>query len=236
MSVVINRQSPQADNPNSGPPSRAGRYSEAYNLPVSNKEFWAADEGSYFVTNTALGTPVIGPVDAADTPTATKGLMSIYNSGSNKIYPQFLRLYVTTVGVTGTRANYSFGLDPLTNRYVSGGTALVSKNVNSASTNTSGASIVFGALTLAAAGTNYRQLPKYQPRGTIEVVEDCYEFNFGGHGGGTISSSRVATVAEISMTVHPIVLGPGDCLILQQYRASIGTGITFEAVLGYIER
>jgi hypothetical protein len=236
MGVYRDRPTPSVDNQNGGGPSRAGRYSETYDLPISSKEVWAADEGSYNWAFSAIGTPIVGPVDANNTPTATKALMSVYNAGSNRIYPQLLRLYVTTVGTTGSRMNFSFALDPLTNRYSSGGTALTKNNVNSASINNSGATINFGALVTTAAGANVRQFGNLQPRGTIEVVEDCYEFNFAGAGGGTQSSSRAATVSEVSMTVPPLVIGPGDTMLLHFYRASITVGVTFEVNFGYIER
>lgn len=236
MGVFRDRPSPMTDNVLGGGPGRAGRYGENYDLPISSKEIWAADEGSYFWANSAIGTPIIGPVDANNSPTATKGLMTVYNAGQSRIYPQVLRLYVTTVGTTGSRMNFAFGLDPLVNRYSSGGTTITAKNVNSSSLIGTGSSINFGALTLTAAGTSFRQFGNLQPRGTIEVVEDCYEFNFAGGGGGTQSSSRAATVSEFSMTVPPLVICPGDSLVVQFFRASITVGVTFEVNFGFIER
>jgi len=203
---------------------------------LTSKEYVAADEGSYYWAFSTIGTPIVGPVDANNTPTATKALMTVYNAGPNRIYPQLLQLYVTTVGTTGSRMNFSHVLDPGTNRYSSGGTALTKNNCNSASLNNSNATITFGALTTTAAGTNARTFGNHQPRGTIEVVEDMYEFVYGTTGGGTSSASRAATVSDFSRSLPPLVLGPGDSLVLHFYRATITVGITFEVNFAFIER
>ena len=131
MAIFRDRPSPQFDNIISGPPSRAGRYSDAYTQPISAKELFAADEGSYFVAvNPTAGTGIVGPVST--TLDEAKALLTVYNGGQNRIYPQRMQLWVTTIGTTGTRQNYTVTLDD-GNRYSSGGTALTKAKIGRAS-------------------------------------------------------------------------------------------------------
>ena len=236
MGVFRDRPNPYVDNLMGGPPTRSGRYGEAYMLPVSNKEWVAADEGSYFVAvNPTAGTGIVGPVST--TFDEAKAALTVYNGGTNRIYPQLLQLYVTVVGTTGTRCDFTHVIDD-GNRYSSGGTALTKANVNMGSLNASGATITFGALVTTAASSTRRLLGNHQLReAAIEIVGDLYEFNYGsGHGSGTLSGSRVATVADFQRSLPPVVIDPGDTYVLHFWRTSITVGMTTEVNFHYIER
>ena len=235
MGIFRDRPNPFVDNLLGGPPTRAGRYGEMWDIPLSSKEFGAADEGSYYIAvNPTPGTGIVGPVST--TWDEAKALMTVYNGGVNRIYPQLLQLYVTVIGTTGTRQDFTHALDT-GNRYSSGGTALTKANVNMDSIYTSGAVVTFGALVTTAASSSRRLLGNHQLReAAIEVVGDFYEFNFAGPGGATQSGSRVATVADFQRTLPPVAIGPGQTYVLHYWRASITVGITFEANFQYIER
>lgn len=234
MGIFRDRPSPQVDNLNGGPPSRSARYSEAYTVPMTLKELAAADEGSYFVGITPTpGTGIIGHA-APTTFDETKPYLLLYNGGQNRIYPQFLYLYETVVSVLNTRTQFTFVVDQ-GNRFSSGGTALTKNNVNMDSVVTTQATITVGAVTAIAASSSRRVLGHWTLRGTIGVVEDRYQFVFGDPSAGQYGS-RVATVADLTVPVSPVVVGPGQSFLVHQWSPSQTTGPTFEVILGYIER
>src|SRR5579872_3914183 len=127
-------------------PTRTGRYGEAYNCDVSNKELFAADEGSQFVSiNPTAGTGITGHA-APTTFDETKANILIYNGnglGGPRIYLQSIKLVETVVSVGGTRMQMNFSTDT-GNLFSSGGTALTINNVNKDSANTSKAIITAG--------------------------------------------------------------------------------------------
>ena len=236
MAIFRDLPNPQVDNFASGGPSRAGRYGESYTLPVTGKEWGAADEGTYYVAvNPTAGTGIVGPVST--TLDEAKALLCVYNGGQNRIYPQRMNLWVTVVGTTGTRQDYNFTIDQ-GNRYSSGGTALTKSNVNMDSVRTTGATINFGALVTSAASGSRRLMGNHQIReAAIEIVGDQYTFIWGNNSnGGNSSGTRVATVADFQVEVQPMVIGPGQSLLLHHWRTSITVGVTFEVNFEYIER
>ena len=230
-----------ADGTTIATPSRTGRYSEAYTLPVTGKELFFADEGSQFVAvNPTMGTGIVGHA-AATTFDEAKALLVIYNGNTAasgiRVYPQSILLDVTVVGVGHTRDQFSFTLDT-GNRVSSAGTALTKANLNMDSGVTSGAIVTFGAVVTTAATTSRRLLGNYVVRGAnIEVVWDQFEFIFGAPGGSTGGLLTPTTVAtHFTRCLPPVVIGPGQSLCVHQWAASQSTGITFEPVINYVER
>jgi hypothetical protein len=227
-----------ADGLASATPSRTGTYGEAYVLPISNKEFAACDEGSYFIALTPTpGTGIIGTVNIAAI-TAASPTMVIYNGhGSKYLYPQFLNLHETVVSTTGARSQFTFYTDAI-NRYTSSGTALTISNTNSGSANS--ASLVVAqvgtAMVATAASGAQRLIAHVVFRGTIDVAEDQLEFVFGGLGGGNAGSSRAATVTDFSKTLPPVALAPGHSLVMHQWAGSQANAPTFEYQFGFILR
>ncbi len=235
MPYASTRPTKNADSSTVGTPDRAGSYGEAYVAPVSNKELFSADEGSYFVAITpTAGTGVIGHA-APTTFDEAKPLFVFYNGGTKNIYPQFLHLHETVASVGGARVQLTFTMDD-GNRRSSAGTALVSANTHSGSANTSGLIAYMGAVVGTAATAARRLLGNVVFRGTIDIIEDDYLIVWGDPGGLGGSSSRAATVAEASRVVAPMVIAPGDSLCITQWAAAQSTGPTFEAIFGYIER
>lgn len=234
---MINRDRPtaNADTTLSGTPDRAGRYREAHVLPLTNKEMFACDEGSYYVAITpTAGTGIIGHA-APTTFDETKPYITLYNGGTNRIYPQFLTLHCTVVGVAEVRTQFTVAAD-IGNRRSSGGTALVINNTNLDSSNTeSNVQGWVGAITAAAATGSRRLLGHYPVRGTIDVVEDQYHFVWGSAAGPSYSS-RAATVSDIARFLPPMCIGPGHTLLIHQWAGSQSTGPTFEVVFGFIAR
>lgn len=236
MAIYRDRPGPQIDNQLGGPPSRSGRYSEAYVNPITGKEMFAGDEGSFFMAITPTpGTGIIGHA-APTTFDETKPYLHVYNGSSFRLYPQFLRLHDTVVSVGGARVQFTVVVDNV-NRYSSGGTALTINNVNMDSTNSaSNVSAFVGAVTATAASASRRVLDHIVFRGTIDVVEDVYSITFGSGDGQMPGSSRAATVEDAGRVTAPVVIGPGHSLLIHQWAAAQSTGPTFQVALGFILR
>lgn len=193
-----------------------------------------ADAGVFHVAVTPTpGTGIIGHA-APTTFDETKPYITIYNGDATKrIVPVFLQLHVTVASVGGARVQFTVCTDE-GNRRSSGGTALTVNNCNSASGSSQAVAYV-GAITASAATGSRRILGNYVFRGTIDIIEDVYELNFGGLGSGSATGSRVATVMDASRTVAPVCLDPGDTLLIHQWAASQSTGPTCEVIFGFIE-
>jgi len=216
-------------------PNRAGKYGEAYVNPITAKELYTADEGSYFMGLTPTpGTGVIGTVSIAAI-TDVSPTMVIYNGDSTKrLYPQFLNLHETVVSTSGARVQFTFYTDNI-NRWTSGGTALTISSTNSGGAANTTTAIHVGAITSPAASSKVL-IDHVVFRGTIDVVEDQYEFIFGGVGGGNSSGSRVATVGDFSKTLPPVCLMPGHSIVMHQWAASQANAPTYEYRFGFILR
>ena len=240
MSYARAKGNPNADSSTIATPTRTGRYSEAYVTPVTNKEFFAADEGSMFVAvNPTAGTGILGH-PAPTTFDETKPFLNIYNgnsAGGANIYIQRILLVDTVVSVGDTRTQFNFTIDNI-NRYTSGGTALTVANTNMTAGNTTGASIFAGATIAPAAGSARRLLGNYVIKGAnIDVVWDQIEFVFGSTGGSTGGVLTPTTTAQHFTRYMPaIVIGPGHSFLMYQWAASQSTGPTYELAVDYIER
>lgn len=236
--MAINRAlpTPQADTTAVATPQRTGTYGEAFVLPISGKEFCSVDEGSYFMALTPTpGTGIIGTVSIAAI-TAVSPTMVIYNGHASKyLYPQFLNLHETVVSTSGARVQFTFYIDTI-NRYTSGGTALTINNTNSGSSLSSGVLGYVGGIVAPAAGAAQRLVDHVVFRGTIDVVEDQYEFIFGGLGGGMVTGPQATTVQHFSATLPPVAIAPGGSLVMHQWAGSQANAPTYEYRFGFISR
>lgn len=233
--MAIARDLPGQNADGAGVPARAGSYFESYVQTITNKELITADEGSYFTAiNATPGTGVVGH-PAPTTFDETKPYLTLFNGGSKRIYPQFLRIYETVVSTAGTRVQFTITTDT-GNRRASAGTAMTVSKARLGASASSSATVFQGA-PVASAATGSRVIHDHVVfRGTIDVVEDCYEMVFGGLGSGNGTASRVTTVMDASRTLGPIVVEPGNSFLVYQWSASQSTGPTWIATLGFIER
>jgi len=193
----------------------------------------ALSEGGFqyaFLESTPGITGIIGPVST--TLDETKALMRVYNNVSSgvNISLKALRLHVYTVGTGGTTVHFTQAIDNF-DRYSSGGSTLTVNNTNMGAANSSAVDVKFGALTLAAASGNRRFIANttYHPA-AIEVVNDKYQFSWGAAGQLEDPASLInntTTLTNVSYSFPSVTLGPGQCFVLHQWRASITVGITF---------
>jgi hypothetical protein len=217
-------------------PSRTGTYGEAYVTPITSKELLAAGEGSYFTALTPTpGTGVVSGV--VTTNVATTPYLVFYNGNSANgpcIYPQYLRLYVTVASTNSTGVNITWYLDNI-NRWTSGGTALTTASTLSGGTTASNLTAHIGVLVSPAASAN-QLVAHTRIRGTIDVVEDLYEFTFGTPGHGAAAGSRAATVTNFHTQLPAVCIQPGHSLVAIEWAGSQSVGITCMAEFGYLER
>ena len=220
------------DNPADTVPGRHTNYGDAYTNPVGLGRHNLADEGSYFSFITP--TPGTGIVDGVVTTfVETTPNILIYNGSNNKrLVMDFIRLTVTVAPAGGTRVRFTTTIDD-GNRYTSGGTALTINNTNMDSTvSSSGVSAYKGAITATAASGSRRVVADTMFRwGTIGIVGDVYELVFGEPNVATITP--VATVATFSKGLPPVVIGPGDSLVIVQWEASQSTAPTHAVEGGF---
>lgn len=221
-------------------PSRTGSYLEAYVNPVTNKEFFFADEGSYFTLITPTSqTGIIGHA-APTTYDQTKPYIAIYNGTQKRMYPQYVAFSETVASVGGTTGGMTFvpSVDVGNLFTATLGTALtVSASNPATAVTTTGLIAYVGASVLAAATSaviNYGDV--VFRRTTIDIIGDHYEMIFGAPTSNGGASSQVATLLDSSRVVQPICVPPGYTFKLVQWRASQSTGPTFGVRMGIVLR
>lgn len=200
-----------------------------------------ADLGNYFVAITPTpGTGIIsgGSVQAF---TETTPLLVVYNGNATdvKIYPAYLRLRITVVGVTASAQTYLTNTLDTGNRLSSAGTTLTKANLNMASSITSGAVCTFGAVVATAASGNRRVVSHSVVRSlTIGVIHDTISLNWG-HSAQSLTSTLINNTTSHSDTVinvAPVVIGSGQSMVLVHWANSQTTGTTYEVEFAYVEK
>ncbi len=216
--------------------NRLDNYGELVAMAVSNKELFSVVEGSHFVAVTPTpGTGIIGHA-APTTFDEAKPYIVIYNGHSSKtLYPQFLHLHETVASVGGARVQFTITTD-VGNRRSSAGTAMTVSSTNTGVTNDATTVAYIGAVVGTAATSARRIIANVVFRGTIDIIEDDYQIVWGAPDGVGNSSSRVATVAEVSRVVPPMGIGPGSSMCITQWAAAQSTGPTLEAYFSYLLR
>jgi hypothetical protein len=237
--MAINELLPsaQADTTQVATPQRTGRYGEAYVINIANDHEAAAMEGCYYMALTPTpGTGIIGTVNIAAI-TAVSPTMLIYNGHTTKtLYPKFLNLHETVVSTSGARVQFTFYTDPI-NRYTSSGTALTISNTSS-NTSAPAATGVVGyvgtAMVATAASVNQKLVDHVVFAGGIDIVENQYEFIFGGVGAGHGSNAAVVTtVQHYSKICPPIGIAPGGSFLMHQWAGSQANAPTYEYRFGF---
>jgi len=256
----VSRALPQGDidGARDGDVMRFSRYDEPSVIPMVRKQHALADEGTYFVTNNAQSA-ITGPAGSSFSHTAA--LLCLFNSDTvgnalaKRIYLDYLRIEnggtAMSAQTTATASFFAITIDG-TNRYSSGATALTNSivNPNSDSGNKSIANAYFGAVTASTQSSAVRtvvgnrvfRIPVSTTAYTLANF-DTFHFNFGGvenqsslvpGSSGTLS----ANVNSVFHNVPPIVIGPGQSMLLHLWVTVTGsvTAGTFFPELGWWER
>ena len=223
-------------------PSRTGTYLEAYTLPLGGGgNYGYADEGSFFTcVNATVGTGIAGHAAPVVADTDTKALLHLYNNnsaGGKRIIPVFLHLAFTAIGAGGT---ISYNVAYLDNKGAtarsSGGTAITPANAKSGASQTTGATVYFGAVVTAM--TSSVKVWAAQCREVIPVVTDTMTVFFGGPTGVPQAGLTTAGTATSHLVQYapPICIDPGGNFNFARIRASQSGADSYTFSFGYIER
>ena len=217
---------------------RTSRYGELL-VARADHAMALADEGSYF--KAVNPTPATGiPMTIQTSFVATDGLVSLRNgasAGGKRLYLDYLRLIVSVAPAAAVRSELLIALDNIT-RYSSGGSAITPVNANMDSDVASGAVLHFGALTLAAASANVRNIARAQLRGAAMVIYEEHLLKFGNVEPGNVSAAiNSAQVQRQSLLLGPAVIGPGQVLLVHLWNPSNAvTPPSFEFEMGWAEK
>ena len=239
QSAVPNRQ---GDSTAVQAPNRAGFDLSAYVAPLTNKEFFLADEGSYFVgTNAVVGTGIAGHAAPVVADGSTKMLLHIFNgnaAGGKWIYPQYLKLRWTAIGANGTSTFFVAYIDQKgATAKTSGGDVSVPVNTNSASSLASGGILSFGAVVTSF--TSARKVGAFQSRSVIQVAEDTQLITFGQPGQfpltGGVTNGGTA-ICSLSNAYAPVAIAPGGNFGIAQITVAQTAASSFDYEFGFVER
>ena len=223
-------------------PARGTNRGELIAMMMGKPKYGLCDEGSYFVaTNPTPGTAIAG-VSGTGAFADAESLLYVRNARTAaediRLYLDYLRVQVAVAGTNGTDHRYVMKTEPSgTERWTSGGSLIVPVNPNRNSSGSSPAVIRFGALVTTAVGSDVRLVSNGVIRSVIAVVGDQYVFDFGGEvavpngqpNGGLL-------VANVVVPVPPIILGPGETLVMSLHAAAQTVASQYEFELGYWER
>lgn len=227
------------------------------NFPTSNSQkiagLWAtdhtlADEGSFYTAcsptplTAITGTASLVADGSSGAQINPFLLITNNNAAANPngktIYPRYMKIKCGT-GATFTSATdycYAIRVDSLSNKYTSGGSLITAANVNTGSSNLSGAVIYAGALvTQAMSSTSGRLLCTGQIQGSIPVAKDCWYFTFGDTAFPTNVLGATGLKA-LTIPCGPIALAPGWNLQLDLFGTANAGTFAAEFEIGYAER
>jgi hypothetical protein len=239
----VSRLLPQVEQDNDPGIVRLGRYGDVWTIGAVRKQHGLGDEGSYFVANNS-GTGVA----TAAAPTAfsdTAPLLTIYNTDtpanqSNKrLHVDWIRLTQTAVGTAGVDLRLRGILDYTV---PSGGTALNPVNPNSdVSARASVAQVRLLGTGVAQTGASRVVIGTLQAIPTktapMTVLDEVF-LNFGGVETAypNYNQAASANVHKLAWPVPPVVVGPGQCFMLEFLITSQSAASSWTAELGWWER
>jgi hypothetical protein len=223
-------------------PLRSTKRGELFTQSIAKGQTALVEEGSYFLaTNPTPGTGIAG-IAAANGYDATEALCTIRNGATagdtaKRLYIDYIKLQLTVAGTNGTNLTYATHKDKGNSRWASGGTAYTPVNMNMGSDLSSSASVHFGALVTDAATADVAKMQSGNLRTAIGVVGDEIILDCGGSVAAGPSSLFEGTLICKQVIKHiPIVLNPGEELVLTVNAASQSVGTSFEFEICYWER
>lgn len=164
---------------------------------------------------------------------ATQALWTLKNTAATatgtRIYPQLAKIVFATGGTAGTRVEMAVALDDVT-RYSSGGTAVSIKNVSMDTTTAplTVATVNAGDITAAAAGANVRYVARSTLSTAIPAAGETFSINFG--------FPSESSVVLRSASFPPVVIGPGQSMVIHEWSPSQSATPTGELLLCWVER
>ena len=221
---------------------RASKRGELYTQSISKGTLALAKEGSSFLATTPTPGTGIAGIAAANGYVATEALCTIRNTASagdtaKRLYIDYIKLQPTVAGANGTNITYATHKDKGNSRWASGGTAYTAVNMDLGSDVSTNAGVHFGALVTDAATADVVKLQSGNLRTAIAVVGDETVLDFGGGQAPGASSLFEGTLICKQVVRHvPVVLNPGEELILTVNAASQSGATSFEFEVCFWER
>jgi len=254
---------PTADGPESERSLRFGRYGDAKVESAWPTSHSLADEGAYMVASTLPGATALQlGISAAFSATAAAFVLGNgAPAGGVRIYPKMLRLAQSVAPTSGVDLRYAIVLDsanrtPTTISNGTGGSGpgtpatVTAFRATVACTNMDVAPTIAGVpfFPLSAAGGAPPTVPAAGPfartivgngyiKNSIPVVKDQYVLQFGeADRGGTFQAA--AALSKIVEHAPPVVIGPGQFMVLYLWSASnITAGNAWDDVtMEWVER
>lgn len=195
-------------------------------------------EGTYFTVNNAQ--TGIATAAAPTTFSDTNPFVAIRNNatpGGPSMYLDYLALVNTAIGTAAANVQLAVQIDPLVDRYTSGGTVLTSLivNPNANFSNTSNALVRAGNITASAKTSAARMVVGNRfLKAAIPVVGDTYIVKFGAVDSPTFigASAVVFTLQNVPKVVIP---PQASCLIHLWFTSQSGAS-SYAPEMGWVER
>jgi hypothetical protein len=215
-------------------PARLNKYAEAIVQAYGPNQ--GVEEGSRFLSATAVGTP-IATTTSITAFTAASPILLAQNKngvGGANITLDYLRMILSQVPTSATNWNWA-GIVDTSSRYTSGGTTIVPANLNTSGAG-SGLLLVFGAIVAAAASQAVRTVHRSIGRSAIPVTLDEWLFKYGSQNHEGASSLGGAVALRMPIPGGPVVLRPGDTYLLYGWGTANAAAPSWEFELGHTER
>ena len=199
-----------------------------------------ADLGAYYTAVTpAPGTGIVAGVVA--TFVETTPFLVVFNSGLLNIYPVHLQLLCSVVDTTDGAAKFLTNTIDQGNRLsaIGSGVVLTKSNLNSGSQVAGGAVCTAGPITASAATGNRRIVSHSQVRSLkVHVVHDTIAVNWGGSAQTLVSGliNNSTTHSDTVVNCAPIVIGPGQSMVMVYWGATYTVAPTYEVAFAYIDK
>jgi hypothetical protein len=218
---------------------RVSHRGDLMTMPLGKPRIALVDEGKYFIAkNPTPGTGIAG-IAASGAFADAESTLLLKNTNSvgsgKRICLDYLRLLVTAAGADGSDHRYVTKTD-VGDRYTSGGSSITPVNPNADSTESPTCSLYFGALVTTAASTSARLVGSGLIRNVITVVGDQYIFNFGGDPVPPAHAIAGTAIANIVIAHPPVVLGPGQSMVMSLHATAQSAASSYEFELGFWER
>jgi hypothetical protein len=203
-----------------------------------NSRLALADAGLYYTTvNPTPGTPIAQAITTAFD--ATVALCAITNGAAAKgarVYLDFIRLICGVAPAAATSGQLVIKIDNVA-RTPAGGSALTPAASSFVNATAPGATVQFGAVTLAAEGANVRTVHRSVMRTVIPKVNDEFLIVFGADKyAGALADLANASAQRIVVMAAPIVLDPGEIALIHPYFPSnAATPPSWELEIGHFE-
>ena len=224
-------QSLPRETPGSAQELRLDRYGDVYNIPSTLQG--SALGGKYFTgVNPTLST-AIATTTSITAFTVASPVALFYNQGSVDIVLDQFTMNIVQVPTSATSWQFAWTYDTV-DRYTSGGTLVVPKNVNGNVGNESAMRFHFGAIVATSASANVRNHSRGGLRGVIPTTFDEMGFVFG-EKGSTGSFASAAASAKYINGVPGCVIAPGHSMILYMWGAANAGAPSWEFTAGWLE-